>query len=140
MNERELANLFNSGLVFNHLLKNKTPLILYLEGGAKISGRLIGWDQNYLIMLCEKSLQMVPNHKLERLQAEFDNIPNAESRDTTEKNADPELFSPISKPKFTLEPGEGTEIKDQIMASKPQNTDTDSVPAKERLDHLVKNW
>jgi hypothetical protein len=139
MNERELSGFFNSSLIFDQLFKNKTILTAYLEDGTKLSGRLLGWDVNYLLILYGKTLQIIPAAKLIRLQAELENVSPAEA-------VAPEAFeAPVipepSKPKFTLEPEEGTEIKDQLMAEKAQNeTNKDKPPAKDRLDHLVKNW
>lgn len=129
MNEKELNGLFNSSLVYDHLIKSKSALTAFLEDGAKFSGRLIGWDQDYLIILSGKTLQMFPTDKLVRLQAELDDTP-----------VETPATSDLPKPKFTPEPIAGNDIKDQIMASKPQNADKDLPPAKDRLDHLVKNW
>jgi hypothetical protein len=130
MNERDLSGLFNSSLVYDHLIKNKCALTAYLEDGVKISGRLLGWDQGYLIILADKTLQIVPMSKLSRLQAELENIP-----------IDPEVYPELVKPKFTPEPAEGNDIKDQLLPqTKPQDTDDDGLPAKDRLDNLVKNW
>jgi hypothetical protein len=130
MNEKELNGFFNSSLAFNHLLKNKCALTAYLDDGTKLSGCLLGWDQEFLLILFGKTLQMIPAGKLVRLQAELDNVPLAEAPEVPE----------LSKPKFTPEPAEGNEIKDQLMADKIQNTNKDLPPAKDRLDHLVKNW
>lgn len=131
MNELELNSFFNSSLIFDLLIKNKSALTVYLEDGTKLSGRLLGWDADYLLILYGKTLQVIPTGKLVRLQAELDSAPAVESP------AAPEL----PKPKFTPEPNEGSDIKDQIMAEKSQNAiNKDKPPAKERLDHLVKNW
>jgi hypothetical protein len=130
MNDKDLNTLFNSSLVFDHLIKNKSSLTAYLEDGSKLSGRLLGWDPQYLIILYGKTLQVVPAGKLLRLQAELDN---------TQTVPEPPAIPEATKPKFNLEPMESTSLKDQIMAAKPQNTDIDSPPAKDRLDHLVKN-
>lgn len=137
MNERELNGFFNSSLIFDQLLKNKTMLTAYLEDGTKLSGRLLGWDDNYLLILYGKTLQMIPAGKLARLQAELENVPVAEAPEVSEEPIIPER----PKPKFTPEPAEGSEIKDQLMAEKTLNaSNKDKPPAKERLDHLVKNW
>jgi hypothetical protein len=129
MNEKELNSLFNSSLVYDHLIKSKCAVTAHLEDGVKFSGRLLGWDRDYLIILSGKTLQMFPASKLARIEAELNDV-------AAETPAMPEL----PKPKFTPEPVAGNEIKDQIMASKPQTTDNTAVPAKDRLDHLVKNW
>ena len=139
MNEKELNGFFTSSLIFTQLVKNKTMLTAYLEDGTKLSGRLLGWDNDYLLLLYGKTLQMIPAGKLVRIQAELENVPTTETPEVFEVEAP--VIPERPKPKFTPEPAEGNEIKDQLMAEKAQNaTNKDKPPAKERLDHLVKNW
>ncbi|MGE5582111.1 MAG: hypothetical protein ACM3X9_06180 [Bacillota bacterium] len=131
MSEIDLNSFNNSGQIFSHLLKNKTILTLFLDDGTKLTGRLLGWDNDFLVILYNKTLQIVAARKVNRLQAELENTPASEP---------PAISAPeIAKPKITPAPQQGNEIKDQLMAEKARIAERDNSPAKDRLDNLVQN-
>ncbi len=133
MSELNLNNYYNSELIFNYLQQNKNVLTAYLQDGTKLSGRLLGWDSDFLLVLYGKTLQVIPREKLLRLQAELDNTKEEIVEERT-------VISDLPKPKITPEPTEGSEIKDQLMADKAKNANKDTPPTQDRLENLVRNW
>ncbi|NLY76238.1 MAG: hypothetical protein GX075_13225 [Firmicutes bacterium] len=135
------AGIFNSSLVLNYLLRKKSDFILYLEDGAKLSGTLLGWDSDFLLIKDGKYLQMVRINKILRLQAEMDQISAVDSAAVTTEyssssNADKTMASgntvpPKLKPVLT-------EVK--TPATGAENSGAKGNDFKERLDNLVRNW
>lgn len=141
MNEFD-AGIFNSGLVLNYLLRKKNDFILYLEDGTKLSGTLLGWDSDFLLIKDGKYLQMVRIKKILRLQAEIDQISAIDSAAVPDEyssssNANKAMASRSTVP-AKLKPVL-TEVK--IPAAGAENSGVkENNDFKERLDNLVRNW
>lgn len=142
MNEFE-TGIFNSGLVLNYLLRNKSSFNIYLEDGAKITGTLLGWDADFLLIRDGKFLQMVRIKKILRLQAELEQIIAMDST-VIKENLNPPSNEPsrinslssnsMAKFKPTL-----TEVKTPPTTHENEISEVKS-EVKDKLDHLVKNW
>ncbi len=142
MNKLELS-VFNSGLILNYLLRNKSAFTLYLDDGTKLKGVLLGWDAEFLLIKEDHFLQMIRLGKITRLQAEWDQLiatdnllmqdnPNPPVAETAKLNPSPS--SVLSNFKPTL-----TEIKTPSVSSEKSNSGERS-DSKNRLDQLVNNW
>lgn len=139
MNESEF-NVLNSGLVLNYLLRKKNAFTLYLDDGVKLTGTLLGWDADFLLVKDGNLLQMVRFGKIARLQAGLeqlmavDNSVKQNNPETETTDSNPSLSSVFSSFKPTL-----TEVKTPSGSPGKSNSDEKSDP-KNRLDQLVKNW
>lgn len=117
----------NSGQVFSHLLLNKTPITIYFEDNSKISGIMLGWDANFLLIHDGKTLQIVQLTKFIRLQADLGAI--SLTPETTPLPESPSIPKP---PRIKL----AEAINESVVTEKVTKTDQ---PSPERLDHLVRN-
>lgn len=141
MNEFD-TGIITSSLVLNYLLRTKSNCTLYLEDGVKLSGILLGWDNDFLLIKEGKFLHMVQAKKVLRLQAEIDQITGA-SENTLEnpnhpfvESNRPNSFVVGSVPKFkpTL-----TEVKAPAAIKEADDSEAKN-DYKDKLDQLVKNW
>ncbi len=142
MNEFE-PGIFNSGMVLNYLLRKRSSFTLYLEDGTKLTGTLLGWDADFLLIKEGKYLQMVRINMISRLQAELDQIIAKDSAvlqenltqsisETPKENA--YTSSPLAKFKPTL-----TEVKAPPTVNENNNSDQKG-DFKDKLEQLVRNW
>ncbi len=137
------TGIFNSGLVLNYLLHNRSNFTIYLEDGAKIAGTLLGWDADFLLIKEGKFLQMIRINKILRLQADLEQVIrmdspviqenfNQHSIETTRNNSSNNNTLTKFKPALT-------EVKTPAAERESENLETKS-DFKDKLDHLVKNW
>lgn len=134
MSELEFS-VYNSGLILHYLLRKKSNFSLYLDDGTKLSGILLGWDADFLVIKEGKSLQMIRLGRITRLQTELDNQsqPNLSSPALTETAK----INPSPSDVLTYKPAL-TEVKTpSVNSEKKAGENSDS---KYRLDQLVKNW
>lgn len=143
MNEFELSVL-NTGLILNCLLRKKSKFTVYLDDGLKLTGTLLGWDADFLLIKEGDFLQMVRFGKITRLQAELDEI-LATDNPVTQNNSNPASTEMM---KFNPSPSSSvlsnfkpilTEVKTPSGNSEKVNPGERS-DSKNRLDQLVKNW
>lgn len=132
----------NSGLILNYLLQKKSDFTLYLDDGTKLSGTLLGWDADFLLLKEGKSLQMVRLSKITRLQTELEQLtalnnqfrPAISSPDIIETTKfNPSQSNVLSNYKPTL-----TEVKTPSVNS--EKNPEEKSDSKNKLDQLVKNW
>ena len=142
MNEGELGVL-NSGLVLNYILNKKSVFTLYLDDGAKLTGTLLGWDADFLLIQDGGFLQMVRLGNVTRLQAELEQVitvdklagQNKPNRlENESRNSNPSPPDVLSNFKPTL-----TEVKTTSSNFEKRASEERSDP-KNRLDQLIKNW
>lgn len=139
MNESEF-NVLNSGLILNYLLRKKSAFTLYLDDGVKLTGTLLGWDADFLLVKEGNLLQMVRFGKITRLQTELeqlmavDNGVKQNNPETVTTNSNPSPSSVFSSFKPTL-----TEVKTP-SGNPGKSTSGKKSDPKNRLDQLVKNW
>lgn len=142
MNEFE-TGVFNSGMILNYLLRKKSSFTLYLEDGAKLTGTLLGWDADFLLIKDGKFLQMIRINKVLRLQSELEQIIAMDStvmqEDLNPTSIEANKITSTSadiKAKFkpTL-----TEVKNPSIDRENESSE-DKGDFKDKLDHLVRNW
>jgi len=138
MSELEFS-VWNSGLILHYLLRKKNEFTLYLDDGTKLTGTLLGWDADFLLIKEGKFLQMIRFSKVTRLQTELEQLTELDNQ--LKRNiSGPALtetakFNPsdVLSYKPTL-----TEVKTpSVKSEKNSGEKSDS---KYRLDQLVKNW
>jgi sRNA-binding regulator protein Hfq len=144
MNEFEIG-ILNSDLVLNYLFRNKNSFTLYLEDGAKLSGTLLGWDADFLLLKEGKFLHMVRLSRISRLQADLEQITQAGSDVKREKS----ISTPVEAPKvntLTSTSSPFAKLKPTLAevktppASNENNSSAEKEDFKDRLDQLVRNW
>lgn len=142
MNESEF-NVFNSGLILNYLLRKKSAFTLYLDDGEKLTGTLLGWDADFLLVKEENFLQMIRFGKIVRLQTDLEQLIAVDNtvmqnnskpllNETTKSNPAPSSVFSNFKPTLT-------EVTTTSDNSGKSNSREQGDP-KNRLDQLVKNW
>ncbi len=136
------AGILNSSLVLNYLLRKKTDFILYLEDGTKLSGTLLSWDSDFLLIKDGKYLQMVRINKILRLQTEMEQISAIDSAVVPDEyssspNSNKAMASRSTVP-AKLKPVL-TEVKTPAAGAENSGAKENN-DFKERLDNLVRNW
>lgn len=126
MNKFLNMEIQNSNSIFEYLFHNKIPAHAFLEDVTQLKGALIGWDDNFLLLLDGEKIQLISLKRLLRLEADTVKI--------IEKNVPkPELV----KPKISAVINE---IEAPAQAEKEKSADGQNKQFKDRLDQLVRNW
>lgn len=118
------AGVKNSALIFDYLFQNNIISYAFLEDGTKLKGRLVGWDDQFLLLLDGETIQLLSLKHLLRLEA------------TTVNSGEKNIPKPEpKKPKITAT----TDEKVPETTEKADVTQQGN-PSKDRLDQLVRNW
>lgn len=140
MNEVEFS-VYNSGLILHYLLRKKSDFTLYLDDGTKLSGTLLGWDADFLLIKEGKSLQMIRFGKVTRLQTDLEQLTELDNQ--LKRNLSSQV--PSETTKFTPSPSDVLSYKPTLTEVKPspvrsEKNAGESSDFKNRLDQLVNNW
>lgn len=123
---------YNSGLILKNLLQNQYLVLVYLEGGTSITGTILGWDADYLLVRETKNLQMVPMQKVLRLQVDLAEILSTQA-----------LPTPAPTPsKLTSDPAKRYgHLLEQLPDEQPAGNASSAPPVpKSRLNAMIDNW
>lgn len=138
---RSDPGFFNSSLILKNLLHNQFLVAVHLEGGAAVSGTLLGWDSEYLLIREDKNLQMVPMPKVLRIQVDLEEIMSVQALSGAADEA-PRLSSAAGDPAAAYQNGSAAEARESYPGPRPSAASPlpGSRGGRSRLDELVRDW
>jgi hypothetical protein len=129
---------YNSGLILKNLLQNQFEIRVHLEGGTAVSGTVLGWDADYLMLRQEKKLQMIPMPKVLRLEVDLNEVMSGQRLAGSLAAA---ALEPVPGPVLQrLSPHPDSALSSPSQPERPARDIRPAPVAPGRLDELVRNW